>query len=175
MLSNVEIAAVQMLGDRLAIRDTVHRYCRGVDRHDVETIDSIFFADGIDNHGDVLCYRHEFAEWGNRLHEKGSVAHGHSITTQLIEVHGDEGTAESYVVFVLKRKDGKTVHIGGARYLDRLERRGGLWRIVLRRVVMEWRCDVEQERAANRLSGLPTGTWDRQDTSYRLFLPQDGG
>ena len=169
MLNDAETAAVRLLGDRLAIRDTVHRYCRGIDRHDVEMIDSVFFADGVDNHGDVLCYRHEFAAWGNQLHENGSSAHGHNITTQLIELDGDQAAAESYVLFILKRKDGKTVHIGGARYLDRLERRGGSWRIVLRRAVMEWRCDVAQERASARLAALPAGTWDRGDASYPLL------
>jgi len=169
MLSDAEIAAVRLLGDRVAIRDTIHRYCRGVDRHDVEMIDSVFFADSVDNHGDVLCYRQEFAAWGNRLHENISMAHAHNITTQLIEVSGDEAAAESYVIFVLKRKDGSTIHIGGARYLDRLERRGGLWRILLRRVALEWRCDVTQEQAAHRLSTLQAGTWDRQDGSYALL------
>jgi hypothetical protein len=169
MLSDDEIAVVRLLGDRLAIRDTIHRYCRGVDRHDVEMIESVFFADGIDNHGEVVVYRPDFAAWGNRLHESVSVAHGHNLTTQLIDVTGDEAAAESYVVFVLKRKDGTTIHIGGARYLDRLERRAGLWRIALRRVVLEWRCDVAQERASDRLSNGASGTWDRQDPSYRLL------
>lgn len=169
VLNDAEIAAVRTLSDRLAIRDTVHRYCRGVDRHDVEMMNSIFYADGIDNHGDVLCYRHEFAGWGNGLHEKVSVAHGHYITTQLIRLDGDEAQAESYVVFVLKRKDGTTIHVGGARYLDRLERRAGLWRIVLRRTVMEWRCDFAQDRPAERLAALPTGSWERRDPSYSLL------
>lgn len=169
MLNREEVAAVRLLADRLAIRDTVHRYCRGVDRHDVQMMDSVFFADGIDNHGDVICYRPEFAAWGNSLHEKGSLAHGHYITSQLIEVEGDTAAAESYVIFVLKRKDGTTIHVGNARYLDRLERRAGLWRIVLRRTVMEWRCDVTQERASDRLSTLPAGTWSYDDPSYAFF------
>lgn len=169
MLNSEEIAAVRLLADRLAIRDTVHRYCRGVDRHDVEMIDSVFYEDGIDNHGDVLCYRKDFAAWGNSLHEKGTLAHGHYITSQLIEVQGDGAAAESYVVFVLKRKDGTTIHVGGARYLDRLEKRAGLWRVVLRRTVMEWRCDVAQTRASDRLSAIPEGTWNHEDPSYASF------
>lgn len=169
MLNNDETAAVRLLGDRRAIQDAIYRYCRGVDRHDDELTESVFFADGIDNHGTVVVYRHDFAAWGNRLHENVSTAHAHNLTTQLIDVKGDEAAAESYVLFVLKRKDGTTAHVGGARYLDRLERRGGLWRIALRRVVLEWRCDVTQERAADRLSTYPTGTWDRQDPSYRLL------
>ena len=56
-LNDEETAAIGVLTDRVAIRDTIHRYCRGLDRHDVATIDSVFFADSIDNHGDVLCYR----------------------------------------------------------------------------------------------------------------------
>src|SRR5689334_18221544 len=128
MLNADEVAAIDALVDRVAIRDTIHRYCRGLDRHDVATIGSVFFADGVDNHGDVLCYGNEFAEWANRLHEDVSVGHAHNITTHLIRVDGDEATAESYVIFVLRRKDGTTIHVGGARYLDRLERRAGLWR-----------------------------------------------
>ncbi len=93
-----------------------------------------------------------------------------TLTTQLIDVLGDEAAAESYVLFVLKRQDGTTVHIGGARYLDRLERRGGLWRIALRRVVLEWRCDVAQERASRSpVETAAAGSWNRQDPSYRLL------
>lgn len=171
MLSDEDTAAIGALSDRVAIRDTIHRYCRGLDRHDVATIDSVFFADSVDNHGDVLCYRHEFATWANRLHEDVTLAHAHNITTQLIRVDGDQAEAESYVVFVLKRKDGTTIHLGGARYLDRLERRAGLWRIALRRVVMEWRCDVAQAPAAEWLAALPAGRWDTGDVSYAVVDP----
>jgi len=174
MLNASEAQAIATLADRLAVRDVVHRYTRGIDRHDVDILTSVFFEDGIDNHGRVVCYRGDFIDWGNKLHEGMCVAHGHYITTQLIRLDGDEAESESYVLFILKRKDLSTVHIGGARYLDRLERRGGLWRIELRRVVMEWRLDVAQDVPASTLDALAAGTWDRSDPSYKVLGQRDG-
>ena len=44
------------------------------------------------------------------------------------EPSGDTAHAESYVLMVLRHKDGAMVTVAGGRYIDRLERRGGEWR-----------------------------------------------
>lgn len=66
-------------------------------------------------------------QWGNALHEADFLAHTHNITTHNCEIDGDEAHTESYVIFVLRRKDERTVLVGGGRYLDRLEKRDGDW------------------------------------------------
>jgi hypothetical protein len=69
---------------------------------------------------------------------------------------------------VLTRKgDGEVSDIAGGRYLDRLERRDGEWRIAARRVIVEWCCVVDGAGALfGPQSGFPAARWDRADISY---------
>ena len=55
--------AVQNLIDREAIRDCLHRYCRGIDRCDVETLRSVYWPEAVDNHVYFNGNAWEFAEW----------------------------------------------------------------------------------------------------------------
>ncbi len=166
-MTDADFAAVQRLADQDAIRECVHRYARGIDRHDEEIIRSAFHSDAVDNHGNVVLGRDAFVRWANEWHEGVSVHHLHSMTSHLADIAGDEAHAVTYVLFTLCRKDGVTVHTGGGRYVDRLERRDGEWRIVLRRLVIDWRMNSSAPASEQRqLTQHPRGTWDARDPSY---------
>ena len=45
----------QQLADREAIRDVAIRYCRGVDRLDVDVLKSAYWPDATDHHGDFVA------------------------------------------------------------------------------------------------------------------------
>jgi hypothetical protein len=51
--------------------------------------------------------------------------------------NGDTAHTESYYPFVGRNRD-DSHWIAGGRYIDRLERRNGEWRIALRTNVIEW-------------------------------------
>src|SRR5690606_31431683 len=110
-----------------------------LDRHDDEMLRSVFHPDAVDNHGFWVGPRDAFVEWANHECHNALHAHMHNITSHTCEIDGDVAHAESYVIFVHRFKDGKTVHVGGERYLDRLEKRGGEWRIVFRRLILDYR------------------------------------
>jgi hypothetical protein len=60
----------------------------------------------------------------------------------------------------------------GGRYLDRYQRRGGVWRFLHRSLALDW-CRVQEvDTAAYRefAAGAPAGRTDAQDPSY-LALP----
>jgi hypothetical protein len=60
----------------------------------------------------------------------------------------------------------------GARYLDRLERRDGEWRISFRTEVIDWgRWLPVPERWFEQNNEMPKGRRDRDDLSYRYLLP----
>jgi SnoaL-like domain len=164
---------LQYLLDRLAIQDCVYRYSRGLDRHDETILAGVFHPDAVDNHGDFVGYIPEFVSWGNALHEASYRGHTHNITCHTAEIDGDVAHAESYVIFVLRHKDGKTVNVGGGRYLDRFERRNGEWRIALRRLIMDWRFVADGSVWAANSGGYEHGRWDHEDASYQrpLELP----
>jgi hypothetical protein len=78
------------------------------------------------------------------------------------------------VEFVHRDRDGVTVLVGGGRYLDRLEKRDGEWRIAVRRLVMDYSYIVDGSAFGDG-DRYPIGTWDRSDLSYRrpLEIPAD--
>jgi hypothetical protein len=167
-MSAAELAVLGRLADKQAIRDVVNRYTRGLDRHDEDILRSVFHRTAIDNHGSFVGYRDEFVKWGNAWHEEVAIGHCHNITSHICDIEGTHAHASSYAIFVLRRRGGVVVHVGGGRYLDRLEKRNGVWKISLRRFVVEWRLDVEQSAQPN-LKNLPRGSWSRSDPSYLWF------
>ncbi len=158
-------AEVRQLRDREAIRDCIHRYAQGLDRHDEDILGSAYHDDAIDRHGEDRS-REDFIRWANGFHAADWTAHLHHMTNTRIGVDGDAAWAETYFLAVLKRKDGTMADIGGGRYIDRLERRDGEWRIVLRETIVDYQAKVEAETFGGTSVYLG-GTWDRSDPSYR--------
>jgi ketosteroid isomerase-like protein len=166
----VSDADLRYLMDRQAILDCIHRYCLGVDRHDTDMIMSAFHPDAIDEHGPFTGGPAALAEWANRFHGEQFVAHTHNITSHGCEIDGDVAHAQSYCLYGLRRKDGGGVALGCARYVDRLEKRQGQWRIALRRTFIEWRGDMPEHMPA----GYPQGRQDRGDAAYQRPLQRTG-
>lgn len=73
------------------------------------------------------------------LHEEGQVLTQHALFQSNIDLDGDTAHAETYYQFVASNRDGSLMLAGG-RYIDRLERREGAWRIALRTNQVEWSC-----------------------------------
>jgi ketosteroid isomerase-like protein len=168
-MNDPDFEALRRLADKEAIRDCVQRFARGIDRHDESILRSVFHEDALDNHGDVVLGRDEFATWANEWHTRVSVHHMHGIATHFSDVEGDEAHAVTYILFTLCRKDGKTVHVGGGRYVDRLVRRGEQWRIILRRLLIDWRMNAGPFTRNKHLNKHARGSWDLTDPSYRHF------
>jgi SnoaL-like domain len=131
---------VQELLDKQAIRELMIRYCRGLDRMDAELISSVYHPDAHDDHGGRTFSGADIGksilDWTRELNvEMGS----HHITNETIRVDGDTAACESYYSgFMLECHDDgqRTIQMVG-RYLDRLERRNGEWKISERVIVAE--------------------------------------
>ena len=128
---------VRELKDRQAVLDCIAAHARGCDRHDVDVIGGTYHPDSIDEHGFTTNAGPEYGPWANATHAATSDVHTHNITTHACEIDGDEAHAESYVIVVLLSSDGRTADFISGRYVDRLERRDGEWRIALRRSTVE--------------------------------------
>jgi hypothetical protein len=161
---------LQQLLDREAIREVIQRFARGLDRHDDELVASTYHPDALDHHGAFLGSPAEFIPWANALHAADWSVHQHHLTTHTIELDGDVAHAETYCIGAFRRRDEAVVDLAGGRYIDRLERREGGWRIIAREAVIEWACAADA--AASRFSfGVSSeGAWDRSDPSYRRPL-----
>jgi hypothetical protein len=167
---------LQYLLDRLEIQDVIHRYARGLDRHDDDVLRSVFHEDAVDNHGPWAGPREAFVAWANGPCHAHTSAHLHQITTHTCEIDGDVAHTESYCQWVHRLRDERTVTVGGGRYVDRLERRDGAWRIVVRRLILDYHYEAEGSVFGTETQRMyPKGTWDRTDPSYErpLQIPED--
>jgi hypothetical protein len=167
---------VQYLKDRLAITDCIAAHARGHDRHDSDLLAAAYHQDGIDEHGFAINAGPQYAEWSNKAHAAGSEMHLHNITTHLCEIDGEVAHAESYVIVALLNPDGATARLINGRYIDRLERRDGGWKIALRR------CTVDVLIAGDasilkapifKQQGYIRGMRDKRDLCYQRPLSLD--
>jgi hypothetical protein len=160
---------VRYLMDRSAILDCISSHSRGHDRHDADLITAAYHDDGVDEHGYSVTQASEYGGWINQVHAAGSQVHTHNITTHLCEIEGDTAHCESYVLVCLLNHDGVTARVISGRYLDRLERRNGEWKIAVRRSTVELVLSADAsllQTAQFRDQGYPRGTRDRRDLSY---------
>jgi hypothetical protein len=163
---------VQLLWDHRQIEDCLNRYSRGFDRGDMEIAKSAYWPDALDDHPGFCGLAHAMCDHFDTYHKDVWESTQHHITNTQIEIDGDTAHAESYVLGVLTRKgDGEVSDIAGGRYLDRLERRDGEWRIAARKVIVEWCCVVDGAGALfGPANGFPPPRWDREDLSYERPL-----
>ena len=147
--------ALQRLIDREEIRDVMARYARGVDRADWEGVRATYHDDAFDDHGDFKGSADGFIAFAKeRTGDTPSSIH--FLGNCLIEFAADDvAIVETYFVAfqTLGPEAGEAARkilSGGSarpdqpiqtsmfgRYLDRMERRGGPWKIARRVLVLE--------------------------------------
>ncbi|NLR72784.1 nuclear transport factor 2 family protein [Novosphingobium sp. ERN07] len=162
------------LYDKMKIREVVTNYCRGVDRMDRDLLMSVYHPDAIDDHGFFVGNREDFWDWVNRYHTNAQISHQHVITNHSCELDGDTAHAETYWMMAGMDAKDMTLTLGGGRYIDRMEKREGEWRIAARKCVAEWGGEPAPSKvplefmAMLRESG--TVARDRSDSSYERPL-----
>lgn len=159
------IPELQDLIDRDKINQCLLRYARGIDRLDEELILSAFHADAIDFHAKGRCgSAREFLGWWVPTQVQREVAQ-HYVTNGSIDIDGDMAHVESYFLALMKTKGQDATFLTGGRYTDRMEKRGGEWKIALRLVHIEWTVECNAVQLTG-FSALGVGTRDRTDPSY---------
>ena len=136
-LSRLE-AQLTDLQDREKIRDVIHRYCRAVDRCDLESFKACYWPDALDDHGFFGGNAHAFADYVIPILRQinSSV---HAMTNTIIDKTGNKAFCETQWSVVHRLKDGEGFldfwHQG--RYIDVFEKRGDEWRISVRTIVSD--------------------------------------
>jgi len=133
---------LKALVDREQIRCCIARLARGEDRRDPLLISACCWPDSTSDYG---VFRGSFAEYLAWV-VPGSPAipvTQHVLGQSVIELDGDVALAETHVLSYHRVDMGteeRDTCIGG-RYLDRLEKRGGEWRIAQRTMLYDWHQD----------------------------------
>jgi SnoaL-like domain len=162
---------IQELHDRQAILDCITREARGRDRHDVELTLSAFWEDALDEHGPKVSPAAEYPEQANAGHAAFFKATNHNLTNHTCEIDGDVAHCETYVIGAMLIKNLKNTILLIGRYLDRMERRNGEWRIALRRTIVDSSLQGDASILQTAIfAGFPKGIWTREDPSYQRPL-----
>lgn len=166
--------ALREMLDEHQLHKLVHRYCRAVDRGDVAELRRLYHHDAQDSHGSFSRgTAHEFIDQiaAARPFIRSMQ---HHVTTTTFAVDGDVAEGEVYTVatHTFAAGDRDVDVIVGGRYLDRYERREGVWKFVERAIVTDWaqvndpsRTDLSHPVTRD----TPTGSMGADDPSFAFF------
>lgn len=170
---------LQVLLDKQAITDVINKHARSLDRMDSELMKSVYWEDAIEELSDPA--NPEQNSYNDNAHAfvypamegfKALIATQHRISNILIEVAGNQATAESYVwAYHVFDADGETKEsIVGGRHCYKFERRDRVWKISHRLTLIDW----NQHQAATALwsekfSQQYAGQRNKSDASYNYI------
>jgi ketosteroid isomerase-like protein len=161
---------VSLMLDKYELHELVLTYCRAIDRQDFALVRTLYHDDAIDDHGDMFKGSpDEYVAWLPTIMANWD-ATVHSLSNTLFEVEGDKANGELYVVAYHRTRapDAKEIVVGG-RYLDRYEKRDGVWKFMHRSLAMDW-CNVRDVNVSDYetfAAGAEHGRHDAGDASYR--------
>ncbi len=166
---------LEELSDREEIRQVIYRWFRGLDRLDLDLLHASFWADGEFDGGPNTGPSAEFipAMFGeNGRVRKMFAMTSHYMMNLLIDWRGRHAITETYAVAYHRLAKGREAiekaigttrfaelggdadreyqFILGLRYADRFEKRGGVWKIARKKLILEW-------SSVAPYAGLPDG------------------
>lgn len=162
------------LEDREAIRDCLHRYCRGIDRADEAALVSSYWPDATDSHGATSGPVSGFYDRVRAAWARGP-RNVHQISNVMFDFRGRDQAAVESAFLALQQGAGpdgvvRRVMMAG-RYCDLFERRAGEWRVLRRTVVYDWvqhEAPFGEDEAARFGPRLPIGGIWPDDPVYHI-------
>ncbi len=167
-------SVLQEMIDEFHLRKLVHAYCRAVDRGDVEQLRDLYHHDAVDAHGGFSAGSAD--EFVDHLIAARPYIRSmqHNITTVNFAISGDAAEGEIYTIAAqtLAGRDRDVDVVVGGRYLDKYEKRDGVWKLSERTIVTDWAhvndpsaVDLSHPITRDTLQGAPDAT----DPSYGFF------
>jgi hypothetical protein len=154
------------------ITTILNLYARGWDRLDDEALRSCFWPDSDHHHGGFKGKSHAFIDRAFPMVQKVKGTQ-HAISNIMIEIDGDRAFSECTFNAYHRRmtRDGtqEEDYFSRGRYIDRLERRGGVWKIAMRRGLNDYE-RVQAHGEVMYANAPPGSTGQRKpdDDFYRL-------
>jgi len=135
--------AIDIALDKLAIMELPGLYMRGLDRLDRDLLRAQFWDDAHLDYGIYVGGADGFADFCMDA-LSGHLANHHMIGQNNLDVQGDEAFGEVYFYafhrIITENGEPRDVLING-RYLDRYEKRDGIWKFAYRSEVVDWSRD----------------------------------
>jgi 3-phenylpropionate/cinnamic acid dioxygenase small subunit len=133
--------ALQQLLDRAEIGDLLARYSTALDSRDWDLLETVFLPDAVCDYG-ALGHPRGVVEIAALI--RGTIADldatQHLVGNVVVDVQGDEATADCYLISQHIRRDtpGGDHYFLGGRYHDRVVRTPAGWRIAHRTLHRLW-------------------------------------
>jgi SnoaL-like protein len=164
------------MANRMAIADVLAKHSRGVDRADEAALKDAYWPDAEVAYGAYNGPAHPFCENLPKAIRQYSATQ-HRVTNISIDFKGDDAVVESYVTAYHHRSvpdgdDSQLTYYG--RYVDHMQKRGDCWKIMFRRVVMDWNFD-DTVAKATPFEGLARGARVPDDPIYEMQKSITGG
>lgn len=168
------------VADRMAIQDLIYRWCRAVDRLDFDAMPALFHPDAYDEHGPYRGDIPGLVEWIRKRHQFITFSM-HQMTNVLIEFADDDNALVESCLALVQRyapgagdslsqltrttiaKDRSVDLHSRSRYIDRVQRRDGVWRVLRRTLVQDWKQVIELEHVPPNSPGAIVGQRNQDD------------
>ncbi|MEO9500266.1 MAG: nuclear transport factor 2 family protein [Parasphingorhabdus sp.] len=155
--------------DKLAIMELPARYMRGLDRLDRDLLRAQFWDDAWMDYGIYTGGADGFADFCMEA-LSSHVRNHHIIGQNLVEIDGDQAYGEVYFQayhrIVGEEGEERDVVIAG-RYVDRYQKRAGIWKFAYRSEVVDWARDDPAADAFLAGSGNIWGERKPDDSLYQ--------
>ena len=174
---------VEALLERERIRHCLVRLARGEDRRDPELISASYWPDSETDYG---VFKGDFAAYLAWVVPGADAITNtqHTLGQSYIDLSGERALCETQVISYhrVDMSAGERDTCIGGRYLDRMERRGGEWRIASRTMLYDWYQDwgeaIDWSQgvmglpfSAEHYSGRAKGDWS--EAFFALGQAQD--
>ena len=165
--------SLRELIDHHEIRKVLALYCHACDRGDVELMASVYSGDdSFDDHGLVQAPGPEYAQAMSANIAARTDAVWHVLGQSVIVVDGDTAGAETFFLGYMRLKpvDGiSRLNQLAGRFVDRLVRIDGQWKIKHRICVRDTSITLRVEEDMQAGYGLQPGTRDASDPGVVLI------
>lgn len=162
--------ALRDLLDRQRIADLIATYMRGLDRLMPDLVRSVFHDDATTDYGSYRGAADGFVDFAMGF-LKAQLANHHMIGQSLITLEGAIAFGEVYFQAHHRIRDGeqeKDFFVAG-RYVDRYEKRDGVWKIAHRTEVVDWtRLEDDADIWRGREAAITRGLRAPHDLSCRI-------
>ena len=164
-------ARLQEMLDHFEIRKTLAQYCHGCDRGDELRMAGVYSEGSWDDHGPLKAPGPEFARVMMRTILSDTTTLYHLLGQSLVRVDGDQAGAETYFFAIsqMTREDGVPLcnQLGG-RFVDKLVRENGIWKIKHRTAVRDWTISLPID-ADWEAKSLRQGQRSNSDPSFEVL------
>ncbi|MGF4041949.1 nuclear transport factor 2 family protein [Paenarthrobacter nitroguajacolicus] len=170
-----EMGQLHVLVAKQALNENMIRYCRGMDRKDLDLTKSTYWPESTEDHGMYVGLSHEFCDWAYSLRQGSSHKASHYVTNILIDLNGNQAKRETAFIYRTVPTDGGPTDLLFGRYRDLCERRQGEWKVLARTCVWDGAQRLAAEADPAELFGIPpTSNFGNRYPHDPIYAPDWG-